>query len=420
MSRKITLKTIRLILLSAILLTLGGGFGYQLAKRDNGLSPISRVQALLVNTQSPESVGEIDFSLFWEVWQKVEAEYVDPSVIDRQKMMYGAIEGMVAALDDPYTVFLPPTEQQRSTEDLAGAFEGVGIQLGYVDSQLAVVAPLKGMPAERAGVQAGDLILHLKDTGKNLEMDTAGMSLVEAVNHIRGKRGTEITLTLFRTSQEQPQPFEVTLARETIVIPSVEMELLTLDNGKKIAHLILNRFGDRTEAEWNTAVETALKDPSFAGVILDMRNNPGGYLDGAIFIASEFIPDGVVVKQQGRVTSQTFSVNRRGRLTNVPVVVLVNKGSASASEIVAGALRDRREAQLIGEKTFGKGTVQNAEELSYGTGLHVTIAKWLLPNGDWIHEDGIPVAIEASNSAETADIDEVVTKALEVIGTQVR
>lgn len=408
---RIRLKTIRTVVVGLILLVLGGGLGYYFGRGDLSLSASDSVPKVLVNTDQPEEYQEVDFSLFWDVWRKVEKDYLDQEKLDREKMVYGAIEGMVAAIGDPYTVFLPPVEQKRTEEDLSGAFEGVGIQLGMKDGQLAVIAPLKGMPAEAAGVEAGDWILHIKDLSKGVDEDTTDMTPAEAVSLIRGEHGVPVTLTLLREGREVLEPFDVTINRDTIVVPSVELEILEDENGQKVAHLSLYRFGGRTEDEWNEAV-TQIVDEKIMKVVLDMRNNPGGYLNGAIFIASEFIDRGVVVKQQGRYQTETFSVNRAGRLTNRDVVVLVNKGSASASEIVAGALRDRVEARLVGERTFGKGTVQNAEELRGGTGIHITIARWLLPGGDWIHDDGIPVDLEATNSAETADVDEQVEAAL--------
>lgn len=415
MSFKLRLKTIRTFVISLILLVLGGGVGYYYGTGAINAQMAQPIRKVVVNEEVPQEYQEVDFSLFWEVWSKLERDYFEPERIDPEEMVYGAIEGMVSSLDDPYTVFLPPQQQQRVEEDLSGAFEGVGIQLGYIDSQLAVMSPLRGMPAEREGVEAGDLILNIKDESKDLDIETVGMSLPEAVSYIRGQHGVPVTLTLYRESQMQP--FEVTIVRDTIVIPSVELSFVPDRDGQgEIAHIQLSRFGGRTEEEWNQAIDEILANSQVDGVILDVRNNPGGYLEGAIFVASEFISDGPVVKQQGRVQSQEFRVNRRGELTDIPVVVLMNRGSASASEIVAGALRDRKDAALVGTKTFGKGTVQNAEDLREGTGIHITTSRWLLPGGDWIHETGIEPDIEATNSAETPDVDEMLEAALDAFG----
>ncbi len=271
-----------------------------------------------------------------------------------------------------------------------GSFDGVGIQLGYRNQVVAVVSPLKDLPAEKAGIIAGDYLIHIKDTAKNIDKDVSGLTLPEVVSIIRGPKGTDVTITFLR---EGGQPFEKTLTRDTIVVPSVEMTMIE-KNGKKIAHVQVSQFGGRTLEEWGDAVSTITADSSITGVILDVRNNPGGYLNDAIVIASEFIPDGMIVKQQGKTESIPYYSTGKGRLTKYPVVVLMNKGSASASEIVSGALRDRNKTLLIGENSFGKGTVQDAQELPSGAGIHVTIAKWILPGGDWIHGTGLKPDIE--------------------------
>lgn len=369
----------------------------------SGISQLTRIQ----NSEPTVSLGPVDFSLFWEVWARLERDYVDPSKLDAQKMVYGAIAGMTSALGDPYTVFLPPETKQRLNEDLQGEFDGVGIQLGYRDGQLSVIAPLKDHPAEKAGVKAGDYILKIVDKAKNIDRETVGMSAEEAVTLIRGKRGTSVMLTLLTQGQE---PRDVSLIRATIEIPSVELSFLD-EGDKRYAHLILSRFGDNTYDEWEKAVGQIQKERDLSGILLDMRNNPGGYLQAAIEISSDFIDGGVVVSQVGRTSSQSFTTTRRARLDKLPVVILVNKGSASASEIVAGAVRDRRQAKLVGEQTFGKGTVQDAQQLIEGAGLNVTIAKWLLPSGDSIDHEGIPVSVEAIDNPDTEE-DETVAAAL--------
>jgi carboxyl-terminal processing protease len=365
----------------------------------------------VTNTNQPSEYKTVDFGEFWKVWSMLERNYVDPSKIDKSKMVYGAIQGMTAALGDPYTMFLPPEQDKRTAEELAGAFYGVGIELGYVEGTIAVIAPLKGMPAEQAGVQAGDLILHVKDAAKNLDEDTNGWTLDQAVGKIRGERGTSVTLTLFR--KDATQPIILDIKRDEIVIPSVELKYVE-HNGKRVAHIQLSRFGERTDDEWDAIVKDILSQQKVDGILLDMRNNPGGYFQGAINIASEFISSGTVVSQKGRITSEDFKAKGRARLEKYEVEVLVNRGSASASEIVAGALRDVRKAKLIGENTFGKGTVQDRIELEEGGGVHITVARWLLPGGDWIHETGIPVNVEVKNDPETEQ-DEVVLKAIEEI-----
>lgn len=420
--RIITLRSVRIFLVAITLMVVGFGLGYSYRSKQTGLLGFA---GKITGTQ-PLTRDNLDFSLFWNVWDKLEQSYLEPEKIDPQKMVYGAIQGMTASLGDPYTVFLPPQDNQSAKEDLNGEFDGVGIQLGYKSGTLAVMTPLEGHPAIKQGVKAGDLILHIKDSVKGIDQDTAGITLTEAVKLIRGKKGTEVKLTLYR---EEKGTFEVTMQRDTIQIPGVELEFGKLVNGEwkkdetgSVAWLKVRRFGDRTEDEWNTAVDAiVVRQKSLDGVVLDLRNNPGGYLNAAVDLASEFVPEGVIVQQQGRYQTQTFTVTKRGRLIGMPTTVLINGGSASAAEILAGALRDRIKAPLVGEKSFGKGTVQEALDVADRAGLHVTIARWLLPSGDWIHETGLepdykvnlPEDSAASKSATPVDIQ--LQKAVEIL-----
>lgn len=368
---------------------------------------------------SQESANkQVDFDVFWEAWSYLENDYLETEKINSQNMVDGAIVGMTAALGDPYTMYLPPKDNQRSGEDLAGSFYGVGIELGYEDRILAVMSPLEGMPADLAGVKAGDLILHVKDPLSNLDEDTTGWSLIEGVEKIRGKKGTEVTLTLYRENFNDNKPFEVNIRRDEIIVESVKLEFIE-KNGQKIAHIKLMRFGERTLDEWDMAINAILlQKNNLAGIILDMRNNPGGFFDTSIDIASDFVQSNwekktLIVSQKGKYKSQDFPPRfGKGRLIGIKTVVVVNKGSASASEIVAGALRDNLQTKLIGERTFGKGTVQDRRELSNGGGLHITIGRWMMPNGEWIHDEGIPVDVEVQDD-EATEQDEVIDKAVE-------
>lgn len=369
----------------------------------------------LLNDEQPNSKAGVDFSAFWQAWDVLEAEYNEPDKLDTESMVDGAIGGMVASLGDPYTMYLPPEDKVRSGQDLAGSFYGVGIELGYVDGILAVMAPLDGSPAGQADVEAGDLILRVKDEQKGIDEDSTSWSLNKAVDTIRGPKNSPVVLTLLRRSQgEGAQPFEVTLQRQEIIVKSVELSFVE-HNGKRVAHIKLSRFGERTDSEWKEAVTAIQKERgNIAGIVLDMRNNPGGYFDESIKISSDFFRSGVVVSQHGRFSNQSFESNGTGRLVGIPVAVLVNGGSASASEIVAGALRDQLKAPLVGQKTFGKGTVQDRRELRNGGGIHVTIAQWMLPGGEWIHEQGIPVSVEVQDNRDTPE-DEQLNKAIEVL-----
>ncbi|OGY18289.1 MAG: hypothetical protein A2900_04660 [Candidatus Chisholmbacteria bacterium RIFCSPLOWO2_01_FULL_50_28] len=428
--RPISLVRIRsfFLVLSLIVLSVGTGFWYGRRSITTDFSKLPPKVEIINRAQPPEH-RTVDFSLFWQVWDELAGSYITPDSLDPEKMVFGAISGMTSAIGDPYTVFLPPMENKQTKENLSGKFGGVGIQLGFRDRALSVVAPLSGMPAERAGIKAGDFILHIKDEGAGVDKDTQGMPLPEAVNLIRGKLGTKVLLTLIR--EGQTKPFDVELVREEIVIPSIELTWLPPDEAarklvtketeipvgeKVVAHLAVAQFGDQTDGEWDRAVSDILdRESDVVGIVLDFRNNPGGYLSGAIRMASEFLSEGTVVVQQGRVRSETFPVEEPGRLTDLPFVVLVNGGSASASEIVAGALRDRRGAVLVGEKTFGKGTVQEARDLPGGAGLHVTTSKWILPSGEAINAKGLTPNIEVTLTEEENGIDEQLEKAIETL-----
>jgi len=400
------------------LVAVSGTMGYEFGQQRLKWSFENWKPAVVVN-KMPTLAGkpsDVDFGLFWTVWDKMNAEYVDKTALDATKMVDGAISGMVAAVGDPYTVFLPPQENKEAKEDLGGSFEGVGIQLGFRDGHLAVVAPLPGMPAIKAGVRAGDYILNIKDVAKDVDRDTESMSLPEAVKLIRGTKGTKVELELLHNNNGE-KPYTVILERETIVVKSVQTEILD----GNVAWIKLTRFGDLTQDEWNTMV-SGLGD--VRGIVLDLRNNPGGYLEGAVYIAGEFLPVGrnVVSQQSGDGTKVDDAVKRNGRLLKDKLVVLVNKGSASASEILAGALQDYKRAKIVGEQSFGKGSVQQPEDFPDGAGLHVTIARWLRPNGEWIDKKGITPDVVVKwepdeNASDSADwkSDKQLLKAVELL-----
>lgn len=361
----------------------------------------------VVSNQSLPKDKNIDFKLFWETWDLVSKKYIDKQAIDPQKLYFGAIQGMVAAIGDPYTVFLPPEAQKASKEELGGSFQGVGIQLGFnKDKRLVVIAPLKDTPAYKAGIKNGDFILKIG------ERDTTNLTLPEAVNLIRGIKGSAVTLTIFRENDSKPQ--EITITRDTIIVKSVEFETKTTQSGKKVGYIRLSRFGEKTRAEWDEAVRSAVNS-SPQVILLDVRNNPGGFLDGAVYVTSEFLDGGVVVLQEdAQGERQSYSVVRKGKLLDAPLVILINKGSASASEILAGSIKDRKRGKILGETSFGKGTIQSAEDLPQGTGIHITTAKWLTPNGNWLHTNGLEPDVKIDNGTDTND-DIQLKKTLEYI-----
>lgn len=362
--------------------------------------------------------GKLDLTQMWKVKSRLEELYLDADEMDDEKMTYGAIQGMVAALGDPYTVFLPPSDNKAANEDLAGEFGGVGIQLGYKDKTLSVMAPLAKTPAEAAGIKAGDLILKIIDKEKEVDKDTAGISLDEAVSLIRGPVGSKVTLKLYREGKSEA--FDVELKRDNIVVASLEMEWVERE-GKKFAWVKLYKFTDRLFTEWPEMVEKirSEKDDSYGGLVLDVRNNPGGFLQASVLVASDFLKEGLVVKQESsNGKTEVYEVDKkRGYLLDDKMVVLVNGGSASASEILAGALKDYNRAKLVGEKTFGKGTVQQPENFADGSGIHVTIARWLLPKGNNIHNEGVNPDVEVIYEANEEDPkkDNQLEKAIEVL-----
>lgn len=402
---KINLGTILIIILVFVL-------GWQLGHRDYSLSWQGNKPNLTVLNQPKafDKNSTVDFKLFWQTWNLLSLKYIDNKSINPQKLYYGAIAGMVAALGDPYTVFLPPEAQKSTKEQLGGAFDGVGIMLGYdKDKRLVVIAPLKDTPAEKAGVKAGDLIVQIDSK------DTSKLSLPEAVSLIRGQKGTSVKLALFRENESKPR--DVTLVRDTIVVKTVIYIAKTTKSGKNIAYLRVSGFGEKTDNEWDLAVKEAmLSNPQ--GVIVDVRNNPGGFLDAAVYLASEFLNGGkVVLQEDGQGVKQDLLVMRQGQMLDTPLIVLINKGSASASEILAGAMQDRKRGTLIGDQSFGKGTIQSAEDLPESTGIHITTAKWLTPNGRWIHNIGLTPDIKVEIPADLKDplADPQLEKALEIL-----
>ena len=301
---------------------------------------------------------------------------------------------MVSSLEDPYTFFLTPEENSESKDDLAGKFEGIGAQLGLQDNRIIIIAPLKNSPAKRAGVQAGDFINQVES------QSTKGWTLPQAVSKIRGPKGTKVKLKLERDSKE----LDLVIVRDQIKVDSVELNYEKKGN-VQVAHLKLNQFGDNTNSEWDRTVEeiaSKWRNGAIKGLIVDVRDNPGGYLDSSVYLASEFLPLGKLVVKQSSSTqaAKTYNADRQGRLLDIPLVVLINKGSASASEILAGALRDYKRAKLVGEKSFGKGSVQEATNLKGGAGIHITVAKWILPKGDWINSKGIEPDIKVENKTK--------------------
>jgi len=360
--------------------------------------------------------GTIDFSLFWDAYSKLHEKFVDPSKIDNQKIIYGAIEGMAKSLGDPYTDFFNPQQAQRFQQDLSGSFEGIGAEIGIKKDFLTIIAPLPGTPAEKAGLKSGDIIAKIN------EKDSTQMTTEEAVNLIRGKKGTSVTLTILRDGWNSTKDIKIT--RDTISVPAMEWKILasTGEAGGKdndIAYIKINQFGETLPSDFKTSALQILQSPA-KKIILDLRGNPGGYLDVSQNIAGWFLQNGQTVTiedfGQGK-TQQIYKAEGNSELINYPIVVLIDQGSASASEILAGALRDNRNIKLIGMKSFGKGSVQEVINLKGGAFLKITIAKWLTPKGNSISEVGLEpdIKIEVTDQDIQDKKDPQLDKALEII-----
>lgn len=351
-----------------------------------------------LNTSAPAYLSrDVDFSLFWQVWDHLRTTYIDSSVPDT-KLFYGAIQGMVASLNDPYSVFMDPKTATEFAEELEGSFEGIGAEIGIRKDNLVVIAPLPGTPAERAGLKAGDRIIAIG------EADTSGMAVDYAVSLIRGAKGSTVQLHIL--SNDDKEPREVKIVRERIIIKVVRGELKPLSGGGTAAYIHIAHFSSDTDDKFREVwSELAARGPR--AIIVDLRNNPGGFLDESIDLSSHWIGDGaVVVKEQFTPPNmREYKSSGRGELKAFPTVVLVNEGSASASEIMAGALQDAGLATVIGQQTFGKGTVQDLQEFDDGSAVKLTVAKWFTPKGRSIDKNGITPDIKVERTKEDFDND---------------
>lgn len=349
---------------------------------------------------------DINFDEFWEVWDFVKESYVDAQKVTDEKLYYGALAGIVSSVNDPYSVFLEPELSEEFQDEISGNFQGIGAEIGIRNDQITVISPLPGGPAEKAGLKGGDIIIAID------EADTKDMSLGKAVTLIRGDRGTKVALTIYRRGEDLKR--DIIITRDKIALKSVEWSMVG-----NIAHLKLKYFNEDTLADFRAAVnEIELKSPQ--GFILDLRNNPGGLLRTAIEVSSYWVgADEIVViekRRDGSFVGDSAS-NVQSILRNIPTVALINRGSASGSEIVAGALQDYKAATLVGEVSFGKGSVQDLKKLPDGSSVKLTIAKWLTPRGREIDEKGILPDIEVALSEEdwNAGRDPQLNKALEVL-----
>lgn len=400
MRRKFISSVIIVILLAG---SFYGGFWYG----KNSRPSIEKVSGVFnKETGKPDS---IDFSLFWDSWTQIEEKFVNRSALDYQKMVYGAIDGMVKSLGDPYTAFFPPVESKKFSEDIKGSFDGIGAEIGMRKDILIVISPLEGSPAKKAGLLAGDQILKIDDKV------TADLNVDEAVNLIRGSKGTQVTLAILREGWSDTKDYKIT--RDVINVPILKYEIKDI-GGKKIAYIQLYEFTENAANEFTKKVNEILNSNA-QGIVLDLRGNPGGYLEVAVDIASWFVDGGklVVSEDFGNGNKNEHTSYGYKKLATYPTVVLIDQGSASASEILAGALRDDNGIKLVGEKSFGKGSVQELENLRGGTSLKVTVAKWLTPSGHSIMEQGLEPDIQVGRTQEDVDAgrDPQLDKALEML-----
>jgi len=361
------------------------------------------------------------FQPFWDTYEAIEDRYAGGD-INQEALIRGAIRGMVQALEDPYSAYLTPEEYQSGLQDLSGQFEGIGAEIGTRSAAgetsecatlgpeciLIVVAPLEGSPAKNAGLLAGDAILEVDGSGLD------GLTVDDARDKVRGKKGTTVVLKIQRGTDT---PFDVPIMRDTIV----QREVIERDLADgEIGYINVTGFSDNAASQFHDALKTDL-DAGRKKIILDLRGNPGGYVTAARQIASEFIGTGPLFWEEDANGQQVQTDASSGGLAtsdDVDVVVLVDRGSASASEIVAGALQDRHRATLVGETTFGKGTVQQWIELQDSGALKLTIAKWLTPDKRWIHRVGlVPEVVVPAPEQPSPDEDPALDKAVETLGT---
>lgn len=363
-------------------------------------------RGLVFNKNQKHNYANVDFAELFQLWEVIEKKYVNKNDLTEAQLFYGALAGSVASLNDPYSIFLNPELAEEFAMELTGSFEGIGAEIGIKNDMLTVISALPNTPADKAGLISQDVILAIDN------QDTASLSLDQAINLIRGKSGTTVTLTIKRPNEEKL--IELKITRSKIEIESVKWKMIS----NNIAYLEIISFNEDTSAEFKKAINQVLiNNPK--GIILDLRNNPGGYLDTAINIASYWIEDGVVVKEKYNEAEKDNEYQAQGnaKLKNFKTAVLINGGSASASEIVAGALQDYKLAYLIGETTFGKGTIQDLTTFDDGSALKLTIAYWLTPNDNMIEGEGIKPdqEVELTKDDYSNDLDPQLDEAIKYI-----
>lgn len=385
--------------LGLVVFIMGIGVGLGLSEISNPYSTLdydSAAARIEQNRNTDHTGSAVDFDQFWAVWDAIQERYVDQPV-DETQLLYGAIEGLVNGVNDPYSVYFDPTASAEFLGEISGSFNGIGAEIGIKDKQLTVITPLTDSPAEAAGLQPGDSILAIDG------LDTSYISLTAAVELIRGEAGTSVTLMLRREGTDEP--FELAVTRDKIHIDSVRWSIIEQD-GKQLAHIVLSHFNSDTSLKFQEVInEIVLQQPD--GIILDLRNNAGGFLDAAINIASVFVEEGkvVVYEQDGAGNQKPYTASAPTPLQDAETIVIINQGSASAAEILAGALQDHDKGVILGMQSFGKGTVQDLEQFDDGSSLKLTVARWLTPLKDLIDSVGITPDVQVDRTAEDYSSD---------------
>ena len=352
----------------------------------------------------------VDFQQFWQVYNTLNDKYLQ-TPIDSKKLVNGAIKGMVSSAGDPFTSYFDPKDNKDFGTQLNGVYEGIGAELGYdKDNQLMIISPIDGSPAKEAGILPGDRVVKIDGVSTN------GMDLAEAVSKIRGQGGTNVKLSIFRA---QKDIFDLEITRRKITLNSVTWK----DLGNGTAYFRVAKFGSETNAQWDAAAKEAnVKMKEFDSVIIDVRGNPGGLLTAAAYIAGEFFENKPVIWFEDKYGRQeSLDTKRKGMFLNQSVVVLIDEGSASASEILGGALKVNKNAVLVGKKSFGKGSIQEPVEFPDGGSLHVTVQKWLLPDKTWIHQKGLNPDHEVTldlDKFKNQQIDTQLEKAKEIANSK--
>jgi carboxyl-terminal processing protease len=406
-TKKRILEIIAIVLLGCVILASGAWIGWTAGRK----YPENIVVTQATNiTSNASGTGAADFTTFWNAWQDIQAESLWVPSTTPQEMMYGAINGMVASLGDPYTEFFTPADSDQFQQDITGNFGGIGAELGTNSStQVVIIEAISSTPAYAAGLKPEDIITSINGSS------TENMNVDDAVNLIRGTIGTKVTLGILRAGWNAPQNFTIT--RANIQVPTVEFSMKG-----NIAYIQLNEFTEDADGLFYNALQQAVNNNA-QGMVLDLRGNPGGYLQVAVDIAGYFLkPGSLVVKEIGRtVPEQDFQASGSGVLDAMPIAILTDGGTASAAEILSGALNNDRGVPLVGAKTFGKGTVQQLEDLPDGSSLKITVAHWVLPSGRILDYDGIqpnyPVAITDTEVA--AGQDPQLAEALKIVTDEI-